>query len=88
MKAPMPASFRLASRPVFSPPPPRRREPYTVERFPTIEGGVLLIGYDGRGEVMLELRVSRHRFNERMIPRMRQWMMRNDDDMPMLAAVR
>lgn len=71
--APIPPSLRAPS---FT---PRRREAYTIERYPTVDNGVLLIGYDGRGEVMVELRVSARRFNERMIDRMRRWMKANDD---------
>lgn len=61
---------------------PRRRQPYTIERYPTIDNGVLLVGYDARGEVMVELRVSARRFNDRMIDRMRRWMKANDDHVP------
>lgn len=61
---------------------PRRRAPYTIERYPTIDNGVLLIGYDGRGEVMVELRLSARRFNERTVDKMRRWMKANDDHDP------
>lgn len=57
----------------------KRREPYAIERYPAIQGGVLLIGYDGRGEVMIELRVPATRYSDTMVDRMRRWMKRNDE---------
>jgi hypothetical protein len=55
------------------------RAPYAIERFPAIDGGVLLIAYDGRGDVLAELRIPASRFSERMLERMRRWMKASDE---------
>ena len=62
--------------------PPAVREPYAIERFPSIRGDVLLVGYDRNGEVMVELRVPAARFAEPMVEGMRRWMRANDQPPP------
>ena len=54
-------------------------DPYEVKRFPAVRGGVLLVGYDGRGDVMLELRIPARQFTARMVDRMRRWLREHDD---------
>lgn len=56
-----------------------KREPYAIERHPTIDGAVLIVGFDGRGDVMLEVRISASRFSEGMIEKMRRWLKAHDD---------
>jgi hypothetical protein len=58
--------------------PPMRGEPYAVERYAGVNGSVNLIGRDGRGEIMLELRVSERKVNRRMIGQMIGWLKKHD----------
>lgn len=67
--------------------PARRKAPYTVERFPSVQGSILLVGYDGRGEVMVELRLPEAKVTPRTAARMRRWLIENDDAPPPLALV-
>lgn len=83
---PFPSSV-LAAAVRVNPAPIRKREPYTVERYPCVQGGILLVGYDGRGEVVLELRVPATRFSDRMLDKMRRWLKANDDQPAPLAIV-
>lgn len=78
----------IAAAARMTPQPVRKRDPYAVERFPSVNGGVLLVGYDGRGEVMIELRVSAARYSERMVDKMRRWVQANDDAPPPIGLVR
>lgn len=57
-----------------------KRDPYTIERHPTVDG-VLLIGFDGRGDPMVELRVSARLYSDRMVESMRQWMREHNADL-------
>lgn len=66
----------------------RRRDPYAIERFPSVNGAILLVGYDGRGEVMLELRIPATKYSERTVDKMRRWLKVNDEAPPPLGIVR
>jgi hypothetical protein len=63
-----------------------RHEPYSVEQYPATPGTALLVGYDGRGEYMLELRLPEQRVTARSVEGFRSWMRENDS--PPLAIVR
>lgn len=56
----------------------RRREPYTVERYPGLGDTVVLVGYDGRGELYVETRMPANRFTPQTMERMRRWIMKHD----------
>lgn len=45
-------------------PPVRLREPYAVERYPSMGGAVLLIGYDGCGKPSWEFRVQEDSYSD------------------------
>lgn len=79
------ASDRASNRPAAT--STRRRPPYAVERHPATAGSILLIGFDGRGDVMVELRLPVSRFSAGTIDRMRRWMMQNDDATPPVTLV-
>lgn len=63
-------------------------QPHTVEMFPSVRGSVLLVGYDGAGEVMVEFRVPQRRYSARMADRLARWIRENDDTPPSLAVIR
>lgn len=65
----------------------RRRDAYSIERFPAVAGGVHLVGYDGHGGVMVEVRLPAHQYTEDTMEEMRAWMMRNDKTRPDLSVL-
>lgn len=58
---------------------PLHGDPYSVRRVPCGKGMVLLIGYDGRGDVMLEFRIPERKYTKRLVQRMERWLRENDD---------
>lgn len=67
--------------------PRLRGAPYTVDLVPSLRGTVTLIGYDGRGEVMVEFRVPSKRYSRKMADRLVRWMRENDDSRPALTVI-
>ena len=81
-RAALPAPATPAPDPLRGP----RAEPYSVRRVPSV-GGVKLIGHDGRGFPMVELRIPAQKFKRSMVLRMQQWL-RDNDDGPRMEIVR
>ena len=51
-------------------PPP---EDYSVEQYPGVNGTVNLVGRDGRGEIMLEMRIARANLTHQLVGRLIQF---------------
>lgn len=63
---------------------PLRGTPYTVYRCPSIRGSLLLIGYDGHGDVMLEFRIPERLYSKQLVRKMERTL-REYDPGPHLA---
>lgn len=63
---------------------PLRGTPYTVYRLPSVKGSVLLIGYDGHGDAMLEFRIPERLYTHALVKKMERTL-RDYDPGPHLA---
>lgn len=56
------------------------KEPYSIEQYPTISGGVVLVGYDGSGRLKAEVRVEdvTDEDLDDLSVRIRNWIMSHD----------
>lgn len=50
--------------------PPERGEPYAVEKYRGVNNTIVLVGRDGRGEIMLEMRMPATMYSVRMVGRL------------------
>jgi len=63
-------------------PTAEHHEPYSVEQFPAFRGEVHLVGYDGNGEVMIEVRLAPRHMSRELVGRLQDWMQEQDSASP------
>lgn len=80
-------ALQLLETGAIVPPPAEPPRSYEVRIRYSVGGTVSVVGHDGKGEPMMELRLAKRHLRPAMLKRMESWCRAHDDD-PNLQIVR